>query len=368
MAPKAGRTGTGLSERLVQAPQRFNFFQAVRLLERWQQERADRGHPHAPVGGDHPPDEEIVRFRAQASLGFPASTIAQFREPLEHAGASVPPPELVVNFLGLIGPSGILPRHYTELLIRRIRKKDYALRDFLDIFHHRLIALFHRAWEKYRLPFAYERSQFPDAEERLDCGSRGLFSLVGLGTEGLRDRLEIDDDAFVYYSGHFSHYPRSASALQSLLEDHFEMPIAVQQAQGQWLYLDPGDHARLPRPGVPGRNNELGMNLVVGARVWDIQSKFRIRLGPLNYRQFWSLMPDRGAGGALRPLCELTRKFVGAGFDFDIQPVLKPEEVRPCRLTKDEPDYRPHLNWNTWISCRPFSRALDDASFSPKKL
>ena len=163
---------------------------------------------------------------------------------------------MVVTFLGLTGPSGVLPRHYTELLLQRIREKDFSLRDFLDLFNHRLISLFYRAWEKYRLPIGYERSQLDDPDEQPDPVTRGLYCLVGLGTAGLRGRLDVDDEAFLYYSGHFAHFPRSASALECLLADYLEMPVRVQQCQGQWLALEPDDqalHARarvIPRAGT----------------------------------------------------------------------------------------------------------------------
>lgn len=367
MAAKTGRTGAGLSDRLFHSPQRFNFFQAVRLLERWQRQRARRDslRPHAPVGFDHAPEEECVRFRAQPTLAFPASAIAHLSEPAagEYRGSPLPP-EMAVTFLGLTGPSGVLPRHYTELLIRRVREKDFSLRDFLDLFHHRVIAFFFRAWEKYRLPFAHERASLPGAA--VDPGTQALYSLVGFGTGGLRGRLAIEDAAFVYYGGHFAHHPRSASALQSLLEDYFDLSLTVQQLQGQWLYLEPEDLALLPRAGRLGQNNQVGLNLVVGGRVWDIQSKFRLRLGPLSYAQFRSLMPN---GDALRPLCQLTRTFIGPGFDFDIQPVLNRHDVPPCRLAQDnDATYRPHLGWNTWVHSRPLERDAEDAVFSIQDL
>ena len=91
---------------------------------------------------------------------------------------------MTVAFMGLTGPLGVLPRHYTDLLLERGRRKDWTLRDFLDIFNHRLISLFYRAWEKYRLPIVYEAAAWRHQEN--DCGSQYLFDLMGLGTSGLR--------------------------------------------------------------------------------------------------------------------------------------------------------------------------------------
>jgi type VI secretion system protein ImpH len=364
MAAETGRKNPGVSERLFQESHRFDFFQAVRVLERWAQEQARlNAHPErAAVGYDTAPAQEIVRFRATAALSFPAGSISQLRTPSRKPedDSDLPPlPEMNVGFLGLTGPSGVLPRHYTEMLIQRVRDHDYSLRDFLDLFHHRLISLFYRAWEKYRLPVTYERSKLRGSG--LDLATQGLFCLVGLGTNGLRGRLEIDDEAFLFFSGHFAHFPRSASALEALLGDYLEMPISVLQLQGQWLYLSPDDIARMPSPSFPkGLNNQLGLNLVVGEKVWDVQSKFRLRVGPLNYRQFRSLMPN---GDALLPLCQLARTYVGPELDFDVQPVLKPEEVPWCQLKQIDGD-GPFLGWNTWVRSQPFTREVDDTTFS----
>jgi type VI secretion system protein ImpH len=363
MASPDGRGSFGLNREIAQSPHRFDFFQMVRLLEHRQRERA-RLEPRlqgSPVGHDDPAREPAY-FRAHPSLSFPAGAISQIREDVADAGSdrAFPPAELVVTFLGLVGPSGVLPRHYTELLIERLREHDFAFRDFLDVFHHRLISLFYRAWEKYRLPLGYERSQLDRAGGEPDAVSGGLYSLVGLGTPHLRGRLEIDDEVFLHYGGHFAHFPRSAIALECLLEDYLEMPTRVLQIQGQWLRLDPADRCAMPSARHPdGRNNQLGVSVVVGQKIWEIQSKIRIRLGPLTWRRFRGLMPD---GAALRPLCQLVRFYVGPDLDFDVQPILEAEEVPPCQLNAS-PEDGPYLGWNTWLQSAPFERPADDAVF-----
>jgi type VI secretion system protein ImpH len=370
MASADGRERDSLSRELFKTPYRFDFFQAVRLLEHLlrEQERGRGAREARPdgmgVGRDLDPGDEVVRFRALPSLSFPAGAISEIRRvPLSPDSPTGPrPPEMIVSFLGLTGPAGVLPRHYTEMLLQQIRGRDYALRDFLDLFNHRLISLFYRAWEKYRWPIAYERSQLDDPLKLPDLATQGLYGLVGMGTAGLRGRLDTDDELFLYYSGHFAHFPRSALALESLLGDHLSMLVQVLQCQGQWLHLDPSDQAAMPSAREPeGRNNQLGVNLLVGARIWDVQSKFRLRIGPLNWRQFRSLMPN---GQSLRPLCQIARTYVGPGLDFDVQPVLKLEEAPRCRFTPD-PEDGPYLGWNTWMppAAAPSSPFLHDAVF-----
>jgi type VI secretion system protein ImpH len=361
MAAEDGRERPGVSRTLFESPYRFDFYQAVRLLEYRRRER--RGGSPGPVGsvGHDEAGGELVQFRARVSLSFPAGALSDLRDPAATGDPAAPSaPEMSVTFFGLTGPSGVLPRHYTELLVQRVREKDSSLRDFLDIFNHRLIALFYRAWAKYRLPIGYERAQLDDPARTPDPVTRGLFGLVGLGTTGLRDRLEVIDEAFVFYGGHFSHFPRSATGLECALEDYLAMPVRLRQCQGQWLTLEPEDQARLPGAAFPlGRNNQLGVDLVIGARVWDVQSQFRVRIGPLTWRQFRALMPN---GAALRPLCQFTRTYVGLALEFDIQPVLHPDEVRGAKLSAD-PDDGPYLGWNTWMPARTRDRPADDAIF-----
>jgi type VI secretion system protein ImpH len=349
---------------LLREPYRFNFFQAVRLLERLLCERArgDLAGQRYAVGLDKPPEREIVRFRSLPALSFPTSAVSQIRQPLRDSGSSTDslPLEMTVAFLGLTGPSGILPYHYTTLLLQRLRDKDFSLRDFLDLFNHRLVSFYFRAWEKYRLPFAYERSKLDPHNQEADLATRGLYCFVGLGTGGLRNCLEIDDEAFLFYSGHFAHFPRSAIALECLLTDYFELTITVQQLQGQWLYLQEGDRARMPSPEFPkGLNNQVGVNLVAGDRVWDVQSKFRLRVGPLTYAQFARFMPN---GDRLRPLCQLTRFYVGPELEFDVQLILQPAEVPWCQLGSTGAA-APCLGWNTWVRCDAFDHEVDDAVF-----
>jgi type VI secretion system protein ImpH len=269
--------------------------------------------------------------------------------------------EMVVAFMGLTGPSGVLPHHYTAMLLRRLRDKDASLRDFLDLFNHRLVSLFFRAREKYSLPASYERTQLDPERNEPDPTTQALYCLVGMGTGGLRGRLTIADEALLYFSGHFSHCPRSAIALERMLGEYFGLPLQVQQLQGQWLYLGTDDCAQLPGPAHPlGANNQIGLNVVVGQRVWDVQSKFRVRVGPLTYAQFRRFMPD---GDGLRPMCEMIRSYVGPEYDFDVQPVLRPDAV-PFSRSQSVGEGRSRLGWNTWVRRPPFTEEVADPVFS----
>ena len=363
MAPQSGRKILTVIEKLFKEPHRFDFFQAVRILERYYFLSSENNNEQRQaVGHDHWPLREVVRFKAYPAHSFPAATVASLRSStgdLQPPGPGQPPAAMQVAFAGLTGPNGALPQHYTTLQLARIKEKDYSIRDFFDIFNHRTISLFYRAWEKYRFPIAYERSkQAPDQDEDLFTSS--LYCLIGLGTNKLRGRQSVADETFLYYAGHFAHYPRCALSLEELLKDYFGLPIEVEQFFGQWLYLNVEDRSRMPGPGLPlGMNCQLGVNLIIGDRVWDVQSKIRIRLGPLTYSQFCRFMPT---GDGLLPLSQLTRTYVGPEFDFDVHPVLLGPETPWCQLSS-QPGSVPRLGWNTWIRTKPFERDIKDAVF-----
>src|SRR5262249_44319758 len=147
-----------------------------------------------------------------------------------------------------------------------------------------------------------------------DPVTRGLYCLTGMGTDGLRPKLDVDEASQLFYSGLFSQRIRPAIALEQLLEDFFTLPIRVLQMQGRWLNLEPADRGRMPPAGQrKGPTNRPGYGMVIGRRVWDVQSQFRIQVGPLDYAEFRRLMPD---GDGLKPLCRMARLYVGPDLDF----------------------------------------------------
>jgi type VI secretion system protein ImpH len=355
-----------IARRLFEEPFAFDFFQAVRLLRH--------------LAGDHGglvPAGRTARFSAHLSLAFPASAIHDLAAAEEPDAA----PKMTVTFLGLFGPSGVLPRHYTEMLLRIERDvkgaEKRALRDWLDLFNHRLTALFYAAWEKYRFVLPFERGEADRREpEEPDTFTRGLLSLVGLGTRRLRDRIRVDaieptgevrrlaavdDLGLLRFAGLLSQQHRSAWGLGALLSEYFQVPVAVQEFQGQWLVLDEPSQTRL---GVDDWNGDLGLNAVAGDRVWDIQGKFRVRLGPLRFAQFTEFLPDPDPAMSRKAfflLAQVARLYAGPEFDFDVQLVLEADHVPACVL--DDHDAGPRLGWNSWLLSGPHPRDADDAVF-----
>lgn len=331
MARTNRRSAPGLIDQARAEPYRFEFFQLVRLL-RLHYSRTGR------MDLATRPHEDPLRFRSQLSLNFPASEVSDLQ--FEHQGkvspTGLPLSEVQVTFMGLVGPSGVLPRPYTELLLERhIQYRDDAAHAFLDIFSHRMTTLFYEAWQKYKFHIEHERN-----------GSSGfdryLLNLVGFGPQAQQRKFEGNDaslrrELFSYFSGLFSQKPRNALNLEVMLGFYFSLPFKVCQFAGRWLKLDPAQCTQLGR-----KNARLGQSAVAGNRVWDYQSCVRIELGPLelaDYQRFQPGTPD------YRKLLELVRFYIGAELDFQVAPRLKPEAVPKPRLGRDGNVSLGRLGW-----------------------
>jgi type VI secretion system protein ImpH len=289
------------------------------------------------VGFFHQPDKEIVRFAVPPSLAFPASEI-QALEAREGAA-----PVMRLNFLGLTGPLGILPIYYTELVAERVQNRDRTLADFVDLFHHRLISLFYRAWQKYRFQVSYERT----GEDEL---SPYLFDLIGLGTNGLQDRQELSDSSLLHYSGLLSQQPRSACALEKIVSDYFGVPASVEQFLGGWYRLSEDSQCILDD--LETDSQQMGFGAIVGDEIWDPQARVRIVLGPLSLREYLEFLPS---GTAFPPLRGLIRFFAGDELDVEVQLILRRDEVPSCELGAAG-DAAPQLGWLSWGKTQAMNR------------
>ncbi len=309
---------------LAEEPFRYEFFQAVRLLERFA--------PGAtPVGRFANPGTEVVRFAAHNTTSFPASEIQSLvlREDQ--------PPLMTVNFMGLTGPMGVLPLYYTLQVAERIRARDVGMRDFLDIFNHRMISMFYQAWEKYRFTIQYERGG-------RDRFSRYLLDLIGLGTKGLAERQPIPDNSLLYYAGLLAQHPRSAVSFRSLLEDYFDVPVEIVQFAGAWYKLDARTQCCFDNG--TSASERLALGAVVGDEIWDEQSRVRIRIGPMPLARYRDFLPS---GTAYEPLRALARFYSGDELDFEVQLVLERGYVPPCELGRED-EAAPRLGWLTWAT------------------
>jgi len=303
----------------------IEFFQLVRLLHRLYPERKGVADRVAR------PDQEVARFASSSSLAFPPGEIAAIERPTGDIAARV-----TVSFMGLTGPQGVLPLDYSCLVASRVARQDRVLRDFLDIFHHRMLSIFYRGWEKTHFYAAYERG----SEDPL---SRYLADLAGIGLPEIRAALPGDHESLLFYVGLLAPQQRSAIALEQLLADYFDVGVSIEQFTGGWYSIDARTQCAIGDEG--DESEQLGLGAVVGDAVYDPQAGIRIRLGPLSRQRYAGFLPE---GAARRELRDLVRFFAGDHLDVELQLVLKSEDVPPCRLGEDM-DTPLALGWYTWL-------------------
>ena len=335
-ADRATSHALAFLEALRQAPHGFGFFAALRRMESL--------FPEKPrIGESSRLRDDPVRFSQIPSLAFAASTLAAFDR-----GQAGRPPRLAVNFLGLFGPNGPLPLHLTEYAYDRLHHHDDpTFVRFLDIFHHRVLALFYRAWARAQPCVNFDR---PSA----DRFALFVGSLFGLGSEPLRHRDAVPDLAKLYNAGPLGRQTRSAEDIQGVIGDFFRLPVQLIEFTGEWLSIPPELRWRL---GESPRTGALGATVTLGARVWHCQHKFRVRLGPLGLGDYQRFLPG---GQSLQRLVAWVGNLVGDELAWDLNLVLKKDEVPPLELGRQG-----RLGWTTWLIGRPLERDADQLVLNP---
>lgn len=322
------RTATApLISELLRDSRQFNFYQAVGLL-------VARDRDAAQPGMLGPANRECLLFRPHASFAFPASDVESIEK--YRAGHDTEPAyRMTVNFTGLYSSVSPLPAFYTEELIAGNREESNR-RDFFDLFHHRIISLIYRSWEKYR----YYRQFQPGGTDRF---SGWMYALVGLGDPAQRGGLELDWERLLAYIGLLSMRSRSAPTLARIISHYFDgLPVRIEQCIERWVRIDQSQHARLGNS-----NSRLGEDCSIGERVRDRSGKFRVCVGPLDFSVFRTYLPD---GSEHRPLRDLVRFSLRDQLEFDLSLTLEKEEIPSLDLGADNPC---RLGWSSWLGQHP---------------
>jgi type VI secretion system protein ImpH len=329
-------------ERLFEGPYRFEYFQAVRMLELWLKRHGT--HQNGVVANS-------LRFQNSTSLNFPSSQLeAIHTEPRElgrdaHSlGAALQSAALkyiriTPAFMGLLGGNGALPAHYTDrIAAHALYQKDEGPRAFLDTFSNRSLALFYEAWRKYRLELNYQL-------EGKDTFLALLLGLAGLGNESLRQRLSdpdggaVLDESIGYFAAAMRHRPASAVQVARVLSEYFGQPVRAEQFIGCWYEVPPAQQTMLG-----GANSVLGAGAMAGERVWQRDLRLRLVVGPLDGLSFSAFLPGGSAASALKSMLTM---FSGVSLEYEVQLVLRAADVLGASLAEDRSGGR--LGWDTYL-------------------
>jgi type VI secretion system protein ImpH len=315
-----------LASRVLHEPRAFEFFQLLHLIERL--------IPDRPATGEHgPPAREPVRLRPCLDLVFPSADLdrADWRETLAGDGQL----RLTTTFFGLYGSDSPLPTHFTEKLLQGV-EEDGRVRDFVDLFHHRVLSLFYRVWKKYRYYVVFR----PKGDDPISQAVRGL---LGIATPDTAERLGVPPVRLFRYAGLFTQRPRSAVGLEGLLQDYFgDTPVEIEQCVGRWLPIETSDQNRFG-----AANCTLGENMLLGERIFDRSGKIRLKIGPVGYEQFVQFLPN---GTQTAPLRQIVRFYCSDPLEFDVQVTLHGDQVPELALGSARPAM---LGWTSWGKSLP---------------
>ncbi|PKG83045.1 type VI secretion system baseplate subunit TssG [Colwellia sp. 75C3] len=392
MSTASWRKNTAVIDTLAQHPYQFSFKQAVRVIER-SNNYNDMVEVSAiqSVGRFMPPLSECIRFTSRQSLSFPSSEISSV-EPLYQDNKENNQWKMELNFIGLTGSNGVLPYHYTETVLKRLKVKDKTISEFFNLFNHRTASLFYQSSVKYFAPLEYERCRLTQrnntqssngqsvntqssntqsvdiqsgqtkkstrnqAKTQTDNFTKMLLALVGLGTDNLTDRLYTKDESLLRYAGLLSSSVRSASGLKQILESHFELPVEIKEFVGQWQPLIDDVRTRMPLNGAAGQNNQLGRTVMLGKSGFFAQGKINIILGPLTAKQLQKFTPQTPH---LKALDELVRLYLGFEQDYSfILRTLKKELPSQVSFASKN---KPILGWTSWLSSKSISSEHDNS-------
>ena len=309
----------GIYAELFRRGYRFNFFQAVRLLEAY--------FPDAPpVGTNAHPAEERIRFRPNPATVFPSSDVRSVE--LGEEGADV-----TVTFMGLYGVASPLPIYFYEDLATEAAD-TIPLRDFLDIFNHRLYSYFYRAWKKYR-------PSSPSDPSRDDSTARFL-AVAGLGSGGAVDDAPVSIGRLAGFAGLLNQRVRNVEGLYTLLSA-FTDGLDIDIIENVVRRVRVNERPCLGKGSPPAT---LGGSALLGSTVLDAGGKFRVVLGPMGLEDFESYLPGGDKADALG---YLVRLYAPDFLDFDVLLKLKTKDRPPLRLG----DRNARLGENTWVGRPP---------------
>ncbi|WP_412068640.1 type VI secretion system baseplate subunit TssG [Rubrivirga sp. IMCC43871] len=277
---------TSTQERLADEPYHFGFFQALRLLA------ASRGGPTSIGGSVY--DDEAVRVRPDASSVFPAADLRRLLDGGDDGATTVE-----VGFGGLYGIDAALPASFHETIATG-EEHTRPLRDFLDFVGHRTYAQLWRAWARYR-------------PEIRGVGAHGPRAVALAGGAGV-------DASLLPLAARLNAWARNAEGLRALLTHATGLVVRIVENVPRRVRL--GERPRLG-------SARLGLDAVVGERVYDESGMFRIELGPLGIDDFRDLLP--GCSGAAR-LAALVRLYASDVLDYDVDLILRSDEAPPLVL------------------------------------
>lgn len=311
---------------LFDNPYEYSFYQAVRLLRALSKDKPS-------IGATEDPADESLLVKSNLSYSLQNCDVS-------HVGYDGDRASITVNFLNISGPHGPLPSPMSEVMYDRQRLKDFAMKDFLDIFSHRMASLFYRVAEKHSFVLCPKQPSDQVSGEM-------LTAFLGLSNADI-SKTKLSKLSLLRYAGIFWQKPHSAAGLEQILRDYFKVKVNIRQFEGGWISMQKSQRTNI---GIAkGKNNTLGDNAFLGKHYWNQAQNFVVHLEGLSAEEFLELIPT---GTGYKVLCEIIKLYAGAEFSYQVKLHLKEKEALPELLIKNNVVQAPRLGWTCFMKTSP---------------
>ena len=317
-----------LSQDMMHRPHHYSLFQALFLLQELDADSARLG------SFDTAADKvERIRLRGSASLSFPAGHVESVQLQTTAEGEDLY--EISTSMASLYGALSPLPTAYTAALVGSApegAEERERQRDFLDLFNHRLLSLaycvdlyrhVHRTAGTALSPVLWE----------------AVLALCGLlPVDRARPAGAVATGASLVSQRLMAVGTRSSGGLVMWLKEHFPIiDFSVVEHTSDWVEIPRDEQAVL---GV--RNCHLGAvagspGFTLGSRLIDVETKFRVEVGPVGWDDFLSLLPG---AARLTELTDLIDRYAPDWLRFDIRLRLYGPDCRNLRVHLDGKETR----------------------------
>jgi len=308
---------TTINEKLALSVTKYSFPQAVRVA--------------ATYLKNYYPNEDFetlyqrFRFRANSSLSFAKSEISMLQFIETDEGVNV---EVTLNFLSLFGASSPLPSHYCEMVLESA-DSDFVLKDFLNLFNHRLQKTLYPIWERHRYHIQYE-------SDLGDQFSKYVLSIIGLYSQSQNKNSKLDLKKLLPYAGILSMKQKSTGSLVAVLRHYLEhddleiiqcMPMQENIPSWQYSYL--------------GQENcSLSKDTLLGESVKTNSSKFQILLKNILFDDLYKYSIH---GEKMQELDELVSLALSEPLEHELCLHIQKNNIQKCELSKH------HLGINCFL-------------------
>lgn len=335
MEPEDRKQSDTIREVLCTQSVEFDFYRMLSLLE---------AREECPIGAANSPRRERFRLAQEISLNFPPSAIASANYRGEEDRISV-----VLRCIGMMGAQGVLPTVLSEHIERRVRsQRDKTLFAFINVFQHRLFALFYRSWALNQRCVDHT---WGEAQRQRNYHA----ALVGTHGRYEENASRLEPRALMYHSGTFGGFTANRDALIAFLEDYFGVAFKIYEFVGNWLEIPRAERACV------GRNREtttLGRNLVIGERIWNAHLRYRLHIGPVDHADFLRFLPNHRSFYKLK---DALRQYVGDHLDCILSMTLNANSVPSLALGRTS-----FLGWNTWLGKRSSADGAEEYAVNLK--